>query len=305
MSIFLPLLQQMIPLYGIIIVGYVSGKYLNITKDNITKLLLYVLIPVVSFNGVLNSRITLSILSIPIFSYLLCTLVALIVLFAAGFIWKDSTKNMLSVGVANGNFGFLGLPLTLLLLGQKYVALTALFIVGSGTFIATLGMFIAARAHYNFRESIMRVAKLPLIYALLLGLFFNLLKIPLHSSILQVLNDVNGAYSVLGLISVGIAISELGQIKIDLILIVFTAIMTYILWPLIAFGFIFLDKSTLHLYTPDIYKVLLLMSIVPVGASIIAISTELNVQPEKAAFVVLFTTLISLIYIPAFITFFT
>jgi predicted permease len=58
------------------------------------------------------------------------------------------------------------------------------------------------------------------------------------------------------------------------------------------------------LYTPDIYRILLLMSIVPVGANIVAISTELNVHPEKAAFVVVFTTPISLIYIPVFISLF-
>src|SRR5262249_8377165 len=106
------------------------------------------------------------------------------------------------------------------------------------------------------------------------------------------------------LMLVGIAINELGKIKIDAAFTVFTTIMTYILWPLIAFGFIFLDKSTFRLYTPDIYRIILLMSILPVGVSIVAISTELKVQPEKASFAVLFTTLISLIYIPAFITLF-
>ncbi len=218
--------------------------------------------------------------------------------------WNDGTNNMLSVGIANGNFGFIGLPLTILLFGQKYVALAALFGLGAATFIATLGMFIAARANYNFRESVLRVVKMPLIYALLLGLLLNILKIPLYSSIMQVLNNVNGAYSVLGLMLVGIAMSELGKVEIDVALMLFATTMTYILWPLIAFGFIFLDKSTLMLYTPDIYRVLLLMSIVPIGVSIVAISTEFQVQPEKASFVVLFTTLISLIYIPAFISLF-
>jgi predicted permease len=218
--------------------------------------------------------------------------------------WKDDTKNMLSVGIANGNFGFLGLPLTLVLFGQKYFALTALFVLGAAMFVSTLGMFIAARAKYNLRDSVITVVKMPLVYASLLGLLLNLLKIPIASPILQVLNNVNGAYSVLGLMLVGIALNELGRIKIDAVFTVFTTIMTYILWPLIAFGFIFLDKSTFRFYTPDIYKIVLLMSILPVGAIIVVISTELKVQPEKASFAVLFTTLISLIYIPAFISLF-
>jgi len=208
------------------------------------------------------------------------------------------------VGIANGNFGFLGLPLTLVLFGQKAFALTALFGVGAAVFVATLGMFIAARAKYNLWTSVLKVAKNPLVYALALGLFLNMYKTPIPGSILQVLNSVNGAYSVLGLMLVGIAMNELGKIKIDAGFTLFTTIMTYILWPLVAFGFIFLDKSTFRLYTTDIYKTVLLMSILPVGASIVVISTELKVQPEKASFAVLFTTLISLIYIPAFISLF-
>jgi predicted permease len=286
------------------IVGYVSGKYLEVKKDTIATLLLYILGPVVSFNSILTSQITFSLLSLPLLAYLICTIVALITLLTGSLVWNDDTKNMLSVGIANGNFGFLGLPLTLVLFGQKAFALTALFVIGSGVFVATLGMFIAARAKYNLKESILKVLKLPLVYTSLLGLLLNLLKIPITSSILQILNNVNGAYSVLGLMLIGIAMNELGKIKIDTVFTVFTTIMTYILWPLIAFGFIFLDKSTFRLYTPDIYQIILLMSILPVGASIVAISTEVKVQPEKASFAVLFTTLVSLIYIPAFISLF-
>jgi predicted permease len=90
----------------------------------------------------------------------------------------------------------------------------------------------------------------------------------------------------------------------DAVLMVFTIFMTYAIWPLITFGFIFLDKSMFMFYNLDVYRMLLLMSIVPVGSSIVAISTELKVQPEKAAFIVIFTTIISLIYIPAFTAFF-
>lgn len=304
MSIFLTLLQQIIPLYGLIIVGYASGRYFEIKKDNIATLLLYIFGPVVSFNSILTAKITYSLLLLPLLAYLICTIVAIITLLAGSLMWKDDTKNMLSVGIANGNFGFLGLPLTLVLFGQKAFALTALFVVGAAVFVSTLGMFIAARSKYNLRDSVIKVAQMPLVYALLLGLLLNLLKIPIASSIIQVLNNVNGAYSVLGLMLVGLAMNEMRKIRIDASFTIFTTIMTYILWPLIAFGFIFLDKSTLRLYTPDIYKIVLLMSILPVGASIVVISTELKVQPEKASFAVLFTTLISLIYIPAFISLF-
>ena len=304
MTIFTALLLQMIPFYGLLLVGFVSSKYIGIKRDDIAKLLIYVLLPVVSFTGIIAAPLTARVLSIPLLSFLLCTGIALLILWAGGFIWNDGTKNMLAVGIANGNFGFIGLPLTLILLGQQYIALTVLFGLGAAIFIATVGMYIAARANFNFQDSLLKVAKMPIIYALILGIIVNVFHVPIQNSLMQVLNNMTGAYSILGLILVGIAIGELGKVKIDIPLIAFTTIMTYILWPLIAFALIALDTLYLHFYSPEIYKVLLLMSIVPVGASIVAISTELKVEPEKASFVVLFTTLLSLIYVPAFIAIF-
>lgn len=304
MTIFTTLLLQMIPFYGLLLVGFVSSKYIGIKRDDIAKLLIYVLLPVVSFTGIIAAPLTARVLSIPLLSFLLCTGIALLILWAGGFIWNDGTKNMLAVGIANGNFGFIGLPLTLILLGQQYIALTVLFGLGAAIFIATVGMYIAARANFNFQDSLLKVAKMPIIYALILGIIVNVFHVPIQNSLMQVLNNMTGAYSILGLILVGIAIGELGKVKIDIPLIAFTTIMTYILWPLIAFALIALDTLYLHFYSPEIYKVLLLMSIVPVGASIVAISTELKVEPEKASFVVLFTTLLSLIYVPAFIAIF-
>lgn len=301
MTTFLSLFLQMLPLYALVFIGYIAGTHLGIKKDAIAKLLLYVLLPVVCFNGILVPQITLSLLSIPLLSFCLCTIIAVIVLTTGRFFWKDSTKNMLSIGIANGNFGFIGLPLTLLLFGQKYVALTALWGLGGAVFVATVGMFIAARARYNFKQSLIKVAKMPILYAFGMGFLLNVFHIPIHSSILHVLENMTASYSVLGLMLVGIAMSELKNIKVDYKLMGFTAIATFVLWPLVAFGFIALDRSLFSFFSPDVYKIVLLMSVVPVGASVVSVSNEFDIQPEKAAFVVLFTTIISLIFIPVFI----
>ena len=304
MNILRLLLYQMLPLYTLILVGYICGKYIHIKKEGISKLMLYVMLPITSFDGVLTSQISFSVLSLPLLSFLLCSLMALLVLFAGSFLWKDGTKNMLAVGIANGNFGFLGVPLTILFLGAHSLAPTVLFGLGAAFFVNTLGMFLAARANFNLKESFVRTAKMPFIYASLFGLALNLLKVPLPPSITQALNDITVGYSVLGLSLVGIAIAELGKVKVDWRLMLFSLLATYILWPLVAFGFIALDKSIFMFYSNDIHRIVLLMAIVPIGVSIVAISTELKEEPEKAAFVVLFTTLISLIYIPVFIALF-
>ena len=80
MTIFTTLLLQMIPFYGLLLVGLVSSKYIGIKRDDIAKLLIYVLLPVVSFTGIIAAPLTARVLSIPLLSFLLCTGIALLIL---------------------------------------------------------------------------------------------------------------------------------------------------------------------------------------------------------------------------------
>jgi predicted permease len=53
------------------------------------------------------------------------------------------------------------------------------------------------------------------------------------------------------------------------------------------------------MFTIDIYHLIVLITIVPSAANVVAFSAQLNVQPEKAATTVLSGTIFALIYIPA------
>jgi len=61
---------------------------------------------------------------------------------------------------------------------------------------------------------------------------------------------------------------------------------------------IFADKTFFNFLNEDIYKVLFLMSIVPLAGNTVTLAILLKAKPEKASFTVLLSTLISVIYIP-------
>jgi predicted permease len=47
--------------------------------------------------------------------------------------------------------------------------------------------------------------------------------------------------------------------------------------------------------------VLLVLSIVPIASNTVAFATKLRAHPEKAAFTVMLSTLVALVYIPVFV----
>jgi predicted permease len=97
---------------------------------------------------------------------------------------------------------------------------------------------------------------------------------------------------------IGLGIGVRKKLKFDFKFIGVTFFAKFITWPLLILLIILLDKSFLHLYNPQIYEVMLLISIVPLAANAVAFSTLLQLHPEKASLAVLLSTVFALFYIP-------
>ena len=65
-QVFFALLSKIIPLYLIIILGYITGRCISVAKETVAHLLIYVLVPIVIFNGVLRAHIDPGMLSLPL-----------------------------------------------------------------------------------------------------------------------------------------------------------------------------------------------------------------------------------------------
>lgn len=203
-----------------------------------------------------------------------------------------------------GNTGYFGLPVAYAIFNQDLIGLVVLAILGTILFENSIGFFITARGHYSFKESIIKVVKLPTIYAFFLGLIVNLSGVQMGTIYTGAVESFRGAYTILGMMIIGLGLSGIVEYKFDLKFIGLTFLAKFLWWPLMTAAVIFADISFFHLYNPGIHKVLILMSIVPIAANTVAFASALKAQPEKASLAVLLTTVFALFYIPMIVTFF-
>ena len=77
MEIFLSLIAKILPLYLIIFLGFLAGKFLKAQKETIASILIYTITPVIVFHGVLTTEINLGILLLPVFYFALCSFLCL------------------------------------------------------------------------------------------------------------------------------------------------------------------------------------------------------------------------------------
>ncbi len=304
MAVFIALLLKLVPLYLIIACGYVAGKYLRVHKESISPLLIYIIAPAVIFYGTAQASLTPGLLFLPILTFSLACAISLLFFRIGKRIWSDSTGNILGFTAGTGNTGYFGLPVITLILGNTILSTVVLATMGFLLYENTLGYYLVARNQYTFRQSLIKLAKLPTVYAFVLGLLASRGNLVLPDVAHTILEQFKGSYTILGMMIIGIGLSQASKLAVDSKLIMLSFLAKFLVWPLTILGAIFLDHQFTHLFTPTTNQVLIILSCVPLAANTVTFATELKAQPEKAAVTVLLSTLFALFFIPALIAIF-
>jgi malate permease and related proteins len=299
MTVFFTLLGKILPLYFSILLGFFSTKFFDCDKETIAKILLYILAPLIVLNATMSVEIKLSILFLPLFFFTVSVLIAFTTLPLFYKIFKDNSANVLAFSVSTGNTGNLGIPVAILFLSAQMVDVFIFTVLASILYQNSVGYYITAKSSFTVWQSIIKVIKLPVLHAFMLGLILNYYGVKIPEVFMDYTNYLKGAYAILGMMLLGMGMEKLKTSGgFDAKFIGIALLVKFIIWPVIVLGFIFLDTQFFHFLNKELYLVMFIFSIVPLAGNTVTIATILNVKPEKMSLAVLISTLVSLFYIP-------
>lgn len=299
MTVFMTLVGKILPLYFSILLGFFSTKFFDCSKDTIAKILLYILAPLIVFNATISVEMNSSILFLPFFFFVLSIIIAFTTLPLFYKIFKDNSANVLSFSVATGNTGNLGIPVAILFLSADMVNVFIFTVLASILYQNSVGYYITAKSNFTIAQSLLKVIKLPVLHAFILGVILNLLGFKIPDIFADYTNYLKGSYAILGMMLLGMGMENLKTSGgFDLKFIGIALFVKFIVWPVLVLFFIYLDSSFFHFLNKELYLVMFIFSIVPLAGNTVTIATILNVKPEKMSLAVFISTLISLFYIP-------
>lgn len=295
---------KLLPLYFNILLGYIAGKKLQANQETISKLMFYMISPLIIFNGVLSTKLTGSILSLPLITFgVSCTLCIIFYRFSRK-IWSDASKNLMAFSAGSGATGYFGLPLALLIFDQQAEGIYIMALLGVTLYDNSLGYYISVKGSYTPIECIKKVLTLPTLYAFLLGLTLNLFQIPLPDVYREFITPIKGVYVVLGMMIIGIGLAGLTEFKLDFKFVGMTFLAKFLAWPLLIFLIITIDQIYLGIYETTSHQALILISIVPLAINTVIMASLMKCRPEQAAATVLLSTIFALLYVPFMTSFF-
>ncbi|MBI1327267.1 MAG: hypothetical protein GC136_06450 [Alphaproteobacteria bacterium] len=296
--LYLNLLQQLLPLYAIAVLGYIVGKLAKIDVKSITTLTIFVISPMVFMLSISKLDFSAGAIISPIIMFALACFFGFLTLVITRLYLEPKTAYLAALTTGTNNWGYFGIPIAFALFPPEMVAAYIVTGVSFQFFENSLGMYYISRGNKGPWESFLNIFKYPVIYAILIGILLSAFHVQLPPVADNVLGLFKGAYTVLGMMIIGLGLSQIDKFKIDMPFMATMFGVRFIMWPLVAMGIIYADQHWLHLLGETFYKPILLFSIVPMGANNIAFATHFDMHPAKAAMGVLFTTLFALVYVP-------
>ena len=302
MAAALVLFFKLIPLYVTVALGWVAGRYLEASGKHIAGIMLYIVTPSVVFSGVMAAPLSPEVIFLPFLVFGFASVLAIVQFKLAQRVLTDGSASIIPLCVGSGNTGYFGVPVALLLFGEEGLAIYIVCMLGVTLFESSVGFYLAARGRHDLKESLWRVAKLPSVYAFLAAVALNLSGIGIPDVFMPLFDNLRGAYSILGMMIIGMSISSFRGLVGNLRFTALAFFGKFVAWPLMATAFWWLDSQVLGVYEPAVHKAIFLISITPIAANTVVIATLLDTSPRQAAGTVMLSTLFALVFIPVMIS---
>ncbi len=142
--------------------------------------MIYIVSPIVVFSATLSVEINYSLAFLPIFLYIFSSIIAFSALYFWQNSWNNPSGNILAFSAGTGNTGYFGILLAIIFFPPALADIYIFTVLSSLLYESTSGFYVTAKGNFSIKESLLKILRLPILYAFILGLSLNLLgfKIP-------------------------------------------------------------------------------------------------------------------------------
>ncbi len=298
MSIFYIVFLKIISVLLNVVIGFCAGRFAKVDRNSIFTLLFYFISPIVFFSIPASTNVTLGDLGITLIVFIISSLLCVVTYYVFYKYWSDGTVNLLAMSAGTANCGYFMLPIATALFDDNILNIYMMSIMGINMYESSVGYYVCARGSDSDINSLRRVLKLPIFNAFILGWLFSFAGFTLPDFLDDFTYSMRSAYSILGMIMIGLGLSTIKNLQIDLKFTAASFVSKFIFFPVAINIFIILDKVFFGWYDGNYYDALRLLSLAPTAANTIIFASMWNFNTERASTTVILSSLFSLLYIP-------
>jgi predicted permease len=205
---------------------------------------------------------------------------------------EGPTQAAFLIAILIMNAGNYGLPVNLFAFGEDGLARASLYFAGSALLSASLGVYLSARGRATAQLALRRMVSMPLLYATILGVVFNLGNLTVPEALAKAIHLLGQAAVPSMLLVLGVRLAEIFQCRqrmVHLPALGAVTVLRLIVAP--ALAWLFAGLVGLNGLARDVS---VLETAMPTAVMTTILATEFDSDASFAALCVMVTTLVSL-----------
>lgn len=285
------IINTILPVLLIVGAAAMVDRVVKPDPRGLSQLIIYLFAPALVLHGIATTELQGGeVLRLGLMGVVLCILMALIAWGVARKIELDRKReSAFMLGVVLLNAGNFGIPLNTFAFGDAGEERALIFFVGTVLMSNTLGVFIASRGAVSTRQALLNVFTVPLPYAVLLGLLFNVSGTSMPDPLERAVGFLGDAANPAMLAVLGIQLAR-ASVKAHLRPVLAAAGLRLVISPLFAFGLVILfGLSGLS------RQVAIVQSGMPSAVLSGVLATEFGSDAEFVTTAILVSTLLSIV----------
>jgi len=285
------LVNIIMPIVLVAAAGFLLAKTINLEARPLSRTMLYFFTPALVFSSTYKADLSAEYVSIAVFAIVI-TLIMVGVAWALAKIFRYDrlTTAAFMLGVLFVNAGNYGLPLILFAFGDEGLARAAIYFAISAILTQTLGIFVAASGRASAREALLNVFKLPLAYAVILGMIFNLGHITVPGFLMKSIDLASSGAVPVMLVILGIELARVTVERDHRVVIGLATVAKLIVVPLLSF-----PLAALMGMTGVTRAVCIIESSMPTAVMASIVAVEFDARPKIVTGIIFASTLASIV----------
>lgn len=286
-----------LPVFLIFLTGYIGQKAIGFDIKSISTVALYLMSPFLAFRTFYSNPLTLDYLYIITFCFILMILLFFIVSGTAKAMnASKSERSAMLLGGVFMNSGNYGAPVILFAFGAIAFDYAVILMVFQTLLMNTFGIFFASMGgeeKATIKQSLIRVAKMPVIYATFAGVTLQLLHIDIQATLMEAISLIADASIPTVILVLGMQLAVISKKRVAYRFVTSVSIIRMVISPALAVAI------TLLLPVNDVLKsVMLVQAAMPAAANTTMFALQFGTEPDLVSFTTFITTIISIVSIP-------
>lgn len=284
---------NMLPVFAAGCGGWILARRMPIDLRSLGCCVIYIIAPIVNFDAVMKAPATTAMVVLPLVAFIIGGTNSVLTYAWTRRALPASEACLTASSASSANTLYYGLGLAVALLPPPMLAAYLLAAIGLSVSESLFGYFFLARTGFSWQQALRRVSRLPVLYAVALGVVCRLAALENPAFLAPLAAYSRGALILIGSLILGVALGQERLQRLPLSLIGAIVVSRHLTFAALAGLLMWLDSLTGQLIAPRYHPLFLLFALMPIANNTLTFAATLELPTGRIGSAIILSNLLA------------